>query len=238
MKITKRIKEITVDGPPPLIVPDVAGHPLLTFDGEIVESLRHMVTKLYQKSALPRQISVVSALRNEGVSYISQALAATIAYDLNLRVCLVDLNFWWPDNLFLHNEESQSWADVIEDQIAIRDAIVPTGWENLSLLPAGNIPRQQRTMMANSAQLRNLVEDLSREYDQLIFDVPAILATPDAVALASLGTSCCLVIRQGITHSGDVGQALDEIEHLNIIGAVLNKVRLETPSKLMRMIAF
>ena len=66
-------------------------------------------------------------------------------------------------------------------------------------------------------------------------DIPAILATNDAVPLASLGSACCLVIRQGVTWMEDVKLALDEIDHLSIMGVVMNKFKLNTPSFLVKL---
>jgi Mrp family chromosome partitioning ATPase len=238
MKLFSKKEKGIPEEMPALVVPSAGDEPLETFSGEAVDSIRYLVTRLHQREGLPKRISMVAALRKEGVSYLSQALAATMAYDLAAKVCLVDLNYWWSNKLFSLGEHYQSWANVISGDVELKQALIPTGWSNFSILPAGNIARLQHSMVANSQSLRELIEELSSEFDHLILDVPAILATTDSVALASLGTACCLVIRQGITQSGDVSQALDRIEHLPMMGVVLNRVRLETPSQLVKMVSF
>jgi Mrp family chromosome partitioning ATPase len=71
----------------------------------------------------------------------------------------------------------------------------------------------------------------------VILDIPAILATTDSVTLASLGNVACLVIQQGVTQVGDVSQALDEIEHLEIMGSVLNNIRIATPKPILKVLS-
>src|SRR5215211_3129776 len=72
------------------------GAPLYTFPGPVITSMRHLETTLMYKGALPTRIAMVAALRQEGVTYTTMALATTLAYDLAVRVCVVELNWWSP----------------------------------------------------------------------------------------------------------------------------------------------
>jgi succinoglycan biosynthesis transport protein ExoP len=207
------------------------------FSGETIDGLRHLVTRLLQKDKLPERLSIVSALRQEGVSYLAQALAATLAHDLNARVCLLDLNYWWPNERIQSEESQRSLSAVIAGQTSLEDALVRISWPEIAILPAGEIPRHSRSKAAHSQEIRELIDSLQKQFDHLILDVPAILSTPDSVALASLSDSACLVIRQGVTRKSDVSQALDEIEHLDVVGVIMNQVRLSTPAWLVKMLA-
>ena len=51
----------------------------------------------------------------------------------------------------------------------------------------------------------------------------------DAIALASLGTACCLIIRQGVTPVSSVRRALDDVKHLPMLGVMLNQNRTMLP---------
>src|SRR5262245_48328886 len=66
------------------------GAPLYTFPGEVINSMRHMETTVMYKGALPARIAMVAALREEGVTYTTLALATTLAYDLAARICVVE----------------------------------------------------------------------------------------------------------------------------------------------------
>jgi Mrp family chromosome partitioning ATPase len=236
MRLLKRKTKITIDEAE-LVVPGDKGIPSFSYPNEVIESIRQLISRLNQKGGLPKSLSMMAALRQEGVSYLSQALAATIAHDFGERVCLVELNYWWPNPEFRFDGDQRSLAAVIEKRMNLDKAIIPTGWPNFNILPAGDIPRMNRPKVANSEEIREIIIELEDLYDHLILDIPAILATTDAIALASLGSAACLVIHQGITHVEDVNQAIDEIEHLNIVGVALNRSKFASPKKLVRVIA-
>lgn len=204
---------------------------------ELVHSLRHMVTKINRSSTMPARLSVVSALRQEGVSYIAQALAAVMAHDLSRRVCLVDLNWWWPSaSMYELAHRYPGLLPLLHGEIDWEATIAPTNHPQLSMLAAGILPAAQRPIIARGTALQNIVRELSKHFDHLIFDVPAILSTSDAIPLASLGDACCLVVQQGITSRSTVKRATAEIDHLPMLGVVMNRVQVATPSWLLKWI--
>jgi Mrp family chromosome partitioning ATPase len=247
------------------------GAPLYTFPGSVVTSMRHMETMLLYNDALPARIAVIAALRQEGVTYTTLALATTLAYDLPARICVVDLNWWSPgmhtradpntdpdigadgtnkaarpkkrrgkaapdqanaevpDQSTLSPVNMIGLAAVLTGAMPLHEALVPTALPNLALLPAGIIPSSQRPALARGDALKKCIEQLSRRFDHILLDVPAILSSSDAIALASLGTACCLVIRQGITPINSVRRALDDVKHLAMLGVVLNQTRTFLP---------
>lgn len=219
----------------PLVVPSITGKTAFTFPDEVINSMRHLITRITRENELPKRFSILAALREEGVTYISRALAATIANDLGLSVCVVDLNWWFPSSSPLAGYKNGGLAEVLSGEATLGDSLVHTGWPNLTLLPSGQVARQNRPVMARSGALEKILDELDKSYDHLVLDIPAILATVDAVPLASLGTACCLVVQQGVTWSEDVKLALDQIDHLPIAGVVMNKVRLVTPPILVKM---
>lgn len=210
---------------------------IYSFPQELVQSLRHMITKLNREQKLPPKISVVSALRGEGVSLISLAMAAIMANDLSRTVCLVDLNWWSPSTDLNHLiAYSPGILPLLHGEIKVEMTLVPTNYPQLTILPGGNLPVLQRPMVARSPALRQLIDDLSTQVDHLILDVPAILTTSDAIPLASLGDACCVVVQQGISSRSVVQQALNEINHLPMLGVVMNRVRVSTPRWLLKWI--
>jgi Mrp family chromosome partitioning ATPase len=248
--------------------------PLYTFPTEVVNSVRHMETGLVYKSTLPKRISMIAALRGEGVTYTTLALATTLAYDLAVRVCVVELNWWAPGmrtqptqassidttklsrtarraarqqsknaisnvvpaGATLESSDTASLptnptglAGVLMETTTIDKALIQTALPNLALLPAGDLLLSQRPVMARSDALKTCIEQLSQHFDHVLLDIPAILNTSDAIAMASLGSACCLIIRQGVTPMSNVRLALDDVKHLPILGVVLNQNRTAVP---------
>ena len=245
----------------------VDGAPLYTFPGPVIDSMRHLETTLMYKGALPARIAMVAALRQEGVTYTTLALATTLAYDLAVRICVVELNWWSPSvrtespsegatsmakprtlfrakqpkaNNSTANAESEGTAvqlsgttglaAVLLGNATLDEALVQTALPNLMLLPAGDLPPNQRPAIARHDTLKACIKQLSRRFDHILLDVPAILGTSDAIALASLSTACCVVVRQGVTPISYVRRALDDVKHLSILGVVLNQARMSLPN--------
>ena len=214
-----------------LVLPDSDGAPAQIFPVELIESMRKLLSRLSREDSFPSSLAVVGALRQEGVTTISRALAATLAYDLAARVCLVELNWWWPSSPFLSSSNDEGLNGLLGHS-PLQEVLIYSGWPNLAYLPAGQVRRLDRPVVARSDSLKVSIAALGRQFDHLVLDIPAILATNDGAVLAGLAQSTCLVIRQGATHTNDVRRALDEIEHLNIAGVALNKIVQKTPKLL------
>ncbi|NTU77961.1 MAG: CpsD/CapB family tyrosine-protein kinase [Chloroflexales bacterium] len=236
-----------------------------TFDAVIVDNFRRMTTDLVCNGGLPQRIVVASALQGEGVTYTALALATTLASDTADRYCVLDLN-WWAPGIIAQLDPAQIMsaaqrghkakaaaaeklsetieamlsrpgiAQVVAGKATIDEAIIPTALPNLCLLPAGALAIEERPVLARSAGLRTLLNDVSERFNYLILDVPPILTTSDAIALASLGDACCMVVRHGVTPTPTVQRALDHVKHLKMLGIILNQVAIKTPSWLRMLI--
>ncbi len=210
---------------------------IYSFPQELVQSLRHMLTKLNREQKLPAKISVVSALRQEGVSLMSLAMAAIMANDLSRNVCLVDLNWWWPSNDMRQlTSHSPGILPLLHGEVKLETVLVRTNYPHFTILPAGTLPAVQRPVIARGPALQRVIEELSGYVDHIIFDIPAILTTSDAIPLASLGDACCVVVHQGISTRTVVQQALGEINHLPMLGVLMNRVHVATPNWLLKWI--
>ena len=87
------------------------------------------------------------------------------------------------------------------------EVLVETVTENLWFMPAGTVELAGRPALAKDPRLATALDDLERQFDHLIFDLPAVLATSDAIALARFADVYALVVRYGVTTigTGDVG---------------------------------
>jgi Mrp family chromosome partitioning ATPase len=170
------------------------------------------------------------------VTYLSRALALTMANDLDTSVCAVELNWWWPDKTLELPADHLGLAGVLSGEIQLEEAIVNTSQPNLSILPAGRMPVASRPTFSRGIHLKEILYQLNEQYEYIILDIPAISVTNDSIPLASLGDACCLVIQQGITPVEKVRTALDEIDHQKFLGVILNNARFYTPSFLINLI--
>jgi Mrp family chromosome partitioning ATPase len=94
--MARKGKAPSVEEEAPLPLAAADGSPLVLFPPAVVQPLRRMTSLLIAHDRLPSRIGVIAALRQEGVTFTTLALAATLAHDLSASVCAVELNWWWP----------------------------------------------------------------------------------------------------------------------------------------------
>ena len=229
----KKSKAVEV---PPLEVKAADGTVLTSFPNEVIMPLRHMVSRLMQANAWPAQVSVIAALREEGVTYTATAIAATIASDWNKTVAVVELNWHTPGLATLLNTTTSPGVAGLLTEGELDAALITTSLPNLFFLPAGELVAEQRPMVSRGAALAALVDQVKQRFDLVLLDIPAVLTTSDAIPLASLGAACLIVARQGVTPKSKVQAALDAVKHLPMLGVVLNRVKLKTPRFIRRWI--
>jgi Mrp family chromosome partitioning ATPase len=219
-----------------LVIPTGDGVPIMNVPADVVSALRHMMTRLTHRSSFPARLALVAAQRGEGVTYLARSLGATMAHDLAASICVVELNWWWPAPLPERGVNTEGLAGVLSGQTTLDDALLFTTRPNLALLPAGHMNHVDRPAAARSGALRQTLKELSGRFDHLILDVPAILATSDAIPLASLADGCCLIIRQNVTSTENVRLALDDVQHMPMLGVVMNQAQTAIPAWLLKYI--
>lgn len=219
----------------PLELTSAEGTPWDSFAGMTVNQIRQMISRVEREGPFPKRLSMIAALRQEGVTHLSRALATTLANDTEKTVCLVELNWWWPEVL-PEMTDQPGLAAVLEGEAALDDVIQETNYHNLFLVPSGTPPQHTRSVLARRSILEEMIQALGGRFDHLILDIPAVMATTDAAPLASHGTAVCMVIHQGVTSVEDARLALDEVSNLPVLGVVMNNVKLETPELLLKFI--
>lgn len=226
-------KKALIEPTAPLVLELADGKPAFTCQPEVVDTYRHMLSVLIREQPLPNRLGMIAALPEEGVTYSSLALALTLANDRAMSVCVVELNWWRPGLAkLIGGVDSPGLAGAASAE----EAILRTARPNLCLIPAGDLPVADRPIRARSQQIREEIDTLSRQFDMVVLDVPAILSTSDAIPLASLAEACCLVIQQGATPVTVAKRALDDVRHLRMLGVVLNRVRIATPRLIRKWI--
>jgi exopolysaccharide transport family protein len=200
---------------------------------QMAESYRALRTSLLLSSsgAPPKVILVTSAMPQEGKTTTSINCAIVLAQK-GTRVLLVDADLRRPGvhkalgmgpRSGLSNVLTGS-ADV--QQTITRSQVVPS----LFVLPAGTPPPNPAELLA-SANMRDLIESLKRDYDHIVIDTPPTLSVTDAVVLSTRSDAVVLVIRSGKTTKQALRRARELLVRVNakITGVLLNAVDLSSP---------
>ena len=94
----------------------------------------------------------------------------------------------------------------------------------------------KRIIFPFDSQRLNVLLDLKKEFDYLVFDFPPIHTYPDIPILASLMDGVILVVRAEKTRYEVVQDAKEQLDiaHANILGVVLNRKKQVIPDFLYK----
>src|SRR6266480_447088 len=172
----------------------------------------------------PKTILIASSVPEEGKSTVALYLAATLAKG-NSRVLLIDADMRRTAlHKFFGSASSPGLAEVLNEEISFEEAIVPTGLENLALLPAGEANRNPGELVLSPVWPSFLAEAKS-QFDYLLVDTPPVLAADDAAALAPKVDGVLYVVRGSFTSARMARGALDALRqrHVHVLGLIFNR---------------
>ncbi len=192
------------------------------------EAFRQIRTTLMFSGPLAqrRSVLVTSALPEDGRSTISLNLAASVARG-GKRVLVVDSNFRQPVVRSLFPQcSAEGLSNALVDQGDWREMVCQVE-PNLEVMSSGPLPPNPAELLGSDA-MRNLVSEMTAEYDQVIFDGAPCLVVTDSVVLSTTVDGVILTVRAGVNTYGIVQRMRDTLSRVgaHILGAVLNGVRV------------
>jgi capsular exopolysaccharide synthesis family protein len=110
-------------------------------------------------------------------------------------------------------------------QFELEDVVTPTSVPNLFAVLCGPIPPNPAELLS-SAQIREFLEQTSKQFDYVVLDSPPVLHVSDARILAAQVEAVILVTHGGVTPREAVKDAKEHLHRVNanIIGVALNNV--------------
>lgn len=200
---------------------------------QMAEAYRALRTSLLLSNlgAPPKVIMVTSALPQEGKTTTSINTAVVLAQK-GVRVLLIDADLRRPSiHKTLGMGPRSGLSNVLTGSTALDQAITrSTILPNLFILPAGTPPPNPAELLA-SANMRDLLTQLSEQYDHIVVDTPPSLSVTDAVVLSPRADAVILVIRSSKTTKQALRRARDILGQVNakVVGVLLNAVDLTSP---------
>jgi succinoglycan biosynthesis transport protein ExoP len=196
----------------------------------VAECIRSIRTNILFKSAERpiRNILITSPAPQEGKTTVGISLAITMAQSGN-RTLIVDTDMRRPRVHKAFNIPNTSGiSSAILGIESLSQAIVPSGVENLEVLPCGPIPPNPAEIL-HTKRFVEIVGELSLKYDRIVFDSPPVVAVTDAVILSTICDGVLIVIRPLSTLKSAARQAKKQILDVggNIVGVVFNDLDLE-----------
>jgi Mrp family chromosome partitioning ATPase len=221
-----------------LAILDPEGKPIHMTPSRVSAALRFFFARvqLHDPQGMPARLALTSALLGEGVTYVARSLAAVIAYDTEESVAIVDFTWRKPAPEQDGAAKNVGLADVVMHDVPLDDVVLHTSNPRLGLVPAGTSPIARRPALARSERLAAVLDDLESRFDHLLLDLPPVLATSEAMNLSQLADAYVLVVRQAVTTQSQVEAALEEMQGVDTLGVILNRVDSDIPRRLRRLV--
>jgi Mrp family chromosome partitioning ATPase len=175
-------------------------------------------------------LAVLSPGPDEGKTFTAINLAIAIAADPDSTALLVDLDLRFP-RLYRRFGivPTVGVEDCLRGEAELREAMVAIeGYPGMMLLPARG-PVEHSSELISGASARAFFRGIKDRYPNrvVIYDLPPVLATDDALSFLPQVDAALMVIGEGRTHRPDLLRCLELLRDTPILGTVLNGSRRE-----------
>ena len=172
-----------------------------------------------------RTILITSSIPGEGKSTVAINLAASLA-GAGSRVLLADCDLRKP---FLHKylqigNNTPGLTAAITGVAGLNDCIFHLVEMNIDYLSSGPIPPNPAELLG-SKRMQELIEELSNQYDYILFDTPPASIVTDAAVLSRMTDGYIFVVRHRSTKIEAAQLAKRNLDNVGAVpvGAVLNQ---------------
>ena len=121
-------------------------------------------------------------------------------------------------------------SSVLLGKVPLSEAVLDTRVAGLKVLPSGpSVPNYSELL--ESAKMRNLLEEVKKDYDMVLFDSSPILYFSDGLILSSMIDAVVFIIeasRIGNREAARLKDILPNLRQCQILGAILNRVERES----------
>jgi len=221
-----QIPKEKTEGKISLLQPDDARQVL----AESYRNIRSSIFFMPYERARPKTILITSSVRNEGKSTIASNLAITMALS-GARTLLIDSDFRRGALREAFGVSSRmGFAEVLKEEVNWRDAVVPTSYPNLFLLPRG------QTLSHPSGHLSDdltdtFVKEVYHNYDYAIIDSSSVLPADDTTSWAPRIDATLFIVRLSYTSIRVMRESLELLNNRHVIvrGVILNYLDTSLP---------
>lgn len=213
--------------------------PFFDSDSPVTEQYRTLRTNLQSiKSEKPlKAITITSATHGEGKTITTINLAISMAQDVNKKsILLVDADLRRAKiSKYLGFKSETGLADLLSNGSNIDECLINIGIENLTILPAGKIPRNPAELLGSN-KMKQIISALRTRYDYILFDTPPVIPVTDAGLLSAQTDGTIIVIQANRTQKGVIkhSEGLLRQAQAKILGYILTNVQYHIPAYIYR----
>jgi capsular exopolysaccharide synthesis family protein len=176
-----------------------------------------------------RTLAITSPTPESGKTVVAINLAMSIAQQTNKTTMLVDFDLRRPKvGTYLGIPMEKSLNDFLEGTASLQDVLVNPELPRMVVLPTRS-PVRNSAETLSSRKVADLIKDLRERYKSriVIFDLPPVLVTDDAIALLPQIDCVLMVVANGMSTRREIEDSLRLLPATKLIGTILNKADVE-----------
>ncbi|MAR90187.1 MAG: exopolysaccharide biosynthesis protein [Pseudomonadales bacterium] len=194
----------------------------------VIKSYKLLRTQVIRKLARNNwnSLAVVSARSGQGATLTAINLAISVSLEPNRTVLLADFDFRNPSiHRYFNYTPILGLSDYALDNARIEDMLFTPNIESLVVLPGRERFEDSSELLA-APNMVSLVGELKTRYAQriIIYDMPPLLESDDALAFADNYDAILLVIEEGVTKRSDIKRIAELVGEKPVLGTVFNNV--------------
>lgn len=176
-------------------------------------------------------IAVSSSVMSEGKSTTCANTAITFA-EMGKKVLIIDTDMRRPRlHRLMKSTSTPGLSNLLLNLSTYDESVFATNYPNLDVIFAGEISPNP-TELLSSARMKEILDEMSKHYEYIFVDTPAIAPIADAVIISKLVQGHIIVTRQGMTEKKILENCVSKMLFSNakILGYVVNGVDLSKNS--------
>jgi capsular exopolysaccharide synthesis family protein len=176
-----------------------------------------------------RTLAITSPTPESGKTMVAINLAMSISQLTNKTALLVDFDLRRPKvGAYLGIQMEKSMNDLLEGTAELPDVFVNPDMPRLVVLPTKS-PVRNSSETLSSKKVADLIRDVRERYKSriVIFDLPPVLVSDDALALLPQVDCILMVVANGMSTRREIEDSLHLLPAAKLIGTILNKADIE-----------
>ncbi len=207
------------------------------------QALLFQVTESYKKARTSlvysiikkgcRKVVITSSFKSEGKTTTAVNIAIALSQQVDTRVLIIDCDLRRPTvHTILGVNSDKGLANYLNNECPLSEAVTKTDNESLDTITFGAIPPNPSELLASEG-MGEMIGELEKEYDYIIFDTPPVNMVVDVVPLIGLSDGVVLVVKHNETTYPEFKKAVETLKRNNakILGAIINYIPTVETSK-------
>lgn len=204
--------------------------------GEISKALKFQTVEAYKKARTNIVYSIVkkgckriiftSSFKSEGKTTTALNVAIALSQQMGTKVLVIDCDLRRPTiHTSMDLKPAYGLVNYFNNECTADEVITKSEYENLDFITFGAIPPNPSELLSSGA-MEELVGELEKKYDYILFDTPPINMVVDLVPLIRLSDGVVFVVKNNDTTYPEFNKAVEMIRRNKgkILGVIINGI--------------